>query len=144
MAKKLAYPVDLTADDNGTILVTFPDFPEAHSFGEDRDEALVRAVDCLEAILGAYISDRRDIPRPSPARRRPSVILPALSEAKVALYRTMREQGIGKAALARRLACHLPQVDRLLDLEHASRLDQLERALAALGMRLAIEVEEIV
>lgn len=142
MTKRWTYPVDLSPDDD-TILVGFPDFPEAHTFGEDKDEALARAVDCLETILEAYMSDRLDIPTPSPAGRRPTIRLPALSEAKVALYHTMREQGVGKAELARRLACHLPQVDRLLDLGHASRLDQLERALAALGKRLAIELEEI-
>ena len=52
----------------------------------------------------------------------------------------MRTAGIGKAELARRLNCHLPQVDRLLDLRHASRLDQLEAAFRALGKQLSIEV----
>ncbi len=36
--------------------------------------------------------------------------------------------------------CHLPQVDRLLDLMHSSRLDQLEAAFRVLGKRLALEV----
>jgi antitoxin HicB len=35
----------------------------------------------------------------------------------------MREEGIAKTDLAHRLGWHLPQVDRLLDLAHASRLD---------------------
>jgi tetratricopeptide (TPR) repeat protein len=35
---RLNYPVILSEDDNGTILVTAPDFPEATTFGEDRDE----------------------------------------------------------------------------------------------------------
>ena len=52
----------------------------------------------------------------------------------------MRTAGIGKAELARRLNCHLPQVDRLLDLRHASRLDQLEAAFRALGKQLSIEI----
>ena len=30
----LAYPVVLEPDDNGTLLVTFPDVPEAVTFGE--------------------------------------------------------------------------------------------------------------
>jgi antitoxin HicB len=38
---------------------------------------------------------------------------------------------------ARRLGWHAPQVDRLLDLRHASRLDQLDRALRAVGKRLS-------
>jgi antitoxin HicB len=54
----------------------------------------------------------------------------------------MRANRVGKAELARRLNCHLPQVDRLLDLLHASRLDQLEAAFRVLGKRLAVEIQE--
>ena len=54
----------------------------------------------------------------------------------------MRAQSVGKAELARRLNCHLPQVDRLLDLLHSSRLDQLEAAFRALGKRISVVVEE--
>ena len=39
----LRYPVKLTPDDNGTILVTAPDLPEVSTFGEDATNALVRA-----------------------------------------------------------------------------------------------------
>jgi antitoxin HicB len=46
----------------------------------------------------------------------------------------MRAGKIGKAELARRLHCHLPQIDRLLDLNHASRLDQLEAAFTTAPM----------
>jgi antitoxin HicB len=49
---------------------------------------------------------------------------------------------VGKAEHARWLNCHLPQVDRLLDLRHASRLDQLEAAFRTLGKQLSIEICE--
>jgi antitoxin HicB len=49
---------------------------------------------------------------------------------------------VGKAELARRLNCHLPQVDRLLDLGHGSRLDQLEAAFRVLGKQLGIQISE--
>jgi antitoxin HicB len=65
-----------------------------------------------------------------------------MSAAKVALYRAMREAGVGKAELARRLGWHLPQVDRVLDLLHASKLEQIELALRALGKRLVVEVKD--
>ena len=68
--------------------------------------------------------------------------MPTLSEAKLNLYQAMRAEGVGKAELARRLNCHLPQVDRLLDLSHASRLEQLEAAFRALGKRLSIVIED--
>jgi antitoxin HicB len=139
----LRYPVTLEKDTNGTILVSFPDVPEAHTFGEDEGEALMHAADALETALSTYVDDRRDIPKPSPVKARgKAVALPALSEAKLALYQTMRAQRVGKAELARRLNCHLPQVDRLLDLMHSSRLDQMEAAFRALGKQISIQVSE--
>jgi len=139
----LRYPVTLERDTNDTILVSFPDIPEAHACGDDKDEALMHAVDALESALSMYIEDRRDIPAPSAVKTRgKSVTLPALSEAKLALYSAMRMQRIGKADLARRLNCHLPQVDRLLNLAHASRLDQLEAALRSVGKQLTIDIQD--
>ena len=138
----LRYRVKLIPED-GNILASFPDFPNVHTFGGDEGEALARAVDALESMLMAIIEDKETIPEPKPVRRRDRFItLPALTEAKIDLYREMHSAGIGKAELARRINCHLPQIDRLLDLGHASRLDQLELAFAALGKRLAVSVED--
>ena len=60
--------------------------------------------------------------------------------AKVELYNAMLTQKVGKAELGRRLNWHLPQVDRVLDMTHASRVDQLEQALGAVGKRLDLHV----
>lgn len=128
----LRYPISLTPDNNGTTLVGFPDFPEAHTFGETKDEAVTRAVDALETIIEGYMRARRDIPVPS-ATTGLSVTLPALVGAKVDLYTLMRAQQVNKTELARRLNVHLPQIDRLLDLRHGSKFDQLEAAANALG-----------
>jgi antitoxin HicB len=135
------YPVRLQ-DDEGTVLVTFVDYPGA-TYGKDKAEALMRAVDALETLFMGSIEHRQEIPNPSAVRKdQPCVILPALSEAKVALYRALQKAGIGKAELARRLSWHLPQVDRLLDLKHNSRLDQIEQAFAALGKQLSVHVSD--
>ena len=131
----LAYPITLT-DDDGTILATSPDFPELTTFGDDRAEALARAVDALEEAIAARVHDRKDIPQPSLGQT--YAVLPTLTSVKVLLYRGMREQGIGKAELARRLGWHLPQVDRVLDIQHRSGLEQLDTALGAIGQRLHV------
>lgn len=136
----LAFAIELTPDDNGTFLITCPDLPEVTSFAADEAEAPMRARDAIETVLQARIDDGEAIPTPRPAPPDRRVVLPALTAAKVALYGAMREQGIGKAELARRLGWHGPQVDRLLELDHASRLPQLERALAALGLQLEVQV----
>jgi len=133
------YPVILTPDD-GTFLVAFPDVPEAITFGPDEDEALLQAVDALETALAMYVSERRPLPTPSAPRGRPTVRPNATECAKLGIYTAMLEQGVNKAALARRLNWHMPQVDRLLDLGHASKLSQIEQAAASLGKRVELRV----
>ena len=131
----LTYPILLEKDD-GTLLATSPDFPELTTFGMDRDEALAPAVDALEEAIAARIHDGRKIPAPSQG---PEIaVLPTLTAIKVMLYQGMREQGVGKAELARRLGWHLPQVDRVLDIQHNSRMDQLDAAMAAIGRHLHV------
>jgi antitoxin HicB len=134
------YPVELSPDDNGTVLVTFPDVPEAITFGEDEDEALLRAVDALESAMSFYVEARQPLPLPSAANGRPTVCPSALECAKLGIYQAMTEQGIRKTELARRLGWHMPQVDRLFNLNHASRLDQLEAAARVLGRHIYVRV----
>ncbi len=136
----LAYPVILTPDDNDTFLVTFPDIPEAVTFGETEAEALVYALDALETILEAYLDDKRSIPYPSPAEGRPVVVLPVVAAGKIVLHNTLIETGKKKADLARMLNLAPTLVDRLLSLRHKSRIEQIETALAAFGKKLVVDV----
>ena len=131
----LAYPIALQ-DDDGTLLVTSPDFPELTTFGDDWEEAVARAVHALEEAIAARIHDRKDVPAPS--RGETYAVLPTLTSVKVMLYQGMRDQGIGKAELARRLGWHLPQVDRVLDVQHRSGLGHMDAALGAIGRRLHV------
>ena len=132
----LSYPVILEPDDNDTFLVTSPDFPELTTFGDDRYEAVARAVDALEEAIAARMYDGKDIPLPSQGAE--CAVLPTIITAKVMLYQGMREQGIGKAELARRLDWRLAQVDRVVDINHRSRLDDMDAALRAVGHRLTV------
>jgi len=134
------YPVLLTPDD-GSLLVTFPDIPEAITFGMNEEEALKQAVDALETALSFYVDDRRALPTPSVIEGLTTVRPSALESVKLGLYAEMLKQGVRKSELARRLNCHLPQVNRLLDLTHASRLEQLEAAINALGKRLDVMID---
>ena len=136
----MRYAVTLAPDDNGTILVTVPDIPEAVTFGDDRADALARAVDAIETAIMGAMAAREDVPAPQ-AEGADYVTLPALSSAKIELYQAMRADGVGKAALAKRLGVALPQVDRLIDLKHSSRLDAIERAFLALGRSMTIVVK---
>lgn len=137
----ISYPVRITTE-GSAFLAQFPDVPIAHTFGDSKKECLRSALDALETAFIALMSDRSTIPEPSRIRRgMDSVTLPALAEAKISLYREMLAADMRKAELARRLGWHKPQVDRLLDLRHDSRLDQIERAFAVLGKRMRIAIE---
>jgi antitoxin HicB len=139
--RTLSYRIELTPDDNGTILVTCPDLPEVTTFGEDKDEARLRAIDAIEEALAARIARRESIKVPT-SRKGLLVTLPALTALKVELYRAALKDNVRKAELARRLSVHAPQVDRLFDLRHDSKLEQIESAFKALGRRIVVRVEK--
>ena len=154
MARKptpLAYPVQLDPDlDDGGFIVSFPDFfferdglhlSGGWSQGDTREEALTQAADLLETIVANHLAEGWEIPSPSPAKGRALVALAPLVAIKVELYQAMRRAGITKAELARRIGIAPQQAQRLFDTNHASRLDQLEAAFAALGRRLVVTSE---
>lgn len=140
----MEYPARFTADKEvGGFVVSFPDVPEAHTQGDTMEEATRMAEEALELALTFYTEEWKDLPVASAPKRGMRMIrVPALSEAKFKLYSALRAAGIKKVELARRLKCSPSQVDRLLDIQHGSKLDQLEAAFAAIGKRIAIDVRE--
>jgi antitoxin HicB len=97
-----SYPITLTKDGD-IILVTFRDIPEAITFGANKEEALLNAVDALESGLSFYVESRKPLPLPSKLKRGERAVSPtALESAKLGLYQAMTEQGIKKAEIARR------------------------------------------
>lgn len=139
----ISYRVTLAPDSNGTVLVTSPDFPELVSFGNDEADALSYAVGAFEEAIAARISDREEIPVPSKGKasdRR--VALPVQAEVKVLLYQQMWKSGVRKADLARKMDLHRQEIDRLLDLNHATSIAKLERAFSVLGKSINIEISD--
>ena len=135
------YPVVFSAQRKG-FTVTVPDIPEAITQGDSEEEARSATVDAIETALGEYMRRKLDIPVPSrPRRGMRTIQLPLLTQAKLSLYMELRSGSMRKAELARRAGISKAQVERLLDLDHHSRLDQVEAAFAAIGKRLAITLE---
>lgn len=141
MTRRLEWPAKLERQDDGSLLVSFPDIPEALTEGATESDALVQARDCLVAALGGYVAARRDIPPPSQRRGCAVIALPALVAAKIALYDAMRAEGIGNTGLAERLGLSEGAVRRLIDLDHRSHIGQVEAALHALGQRLSVAMQ---
>ncbi len=138
----LEYPVKLTPDEDGGYVVEFPDLG-GFSQGDDEEEALHNAVDLLETIVAFRIKDNEPVPKPGKHKNLPKIAVPPVTAAKLALYWEMQKKGMRKAGLARRLHLHGPQVDRLLDVHHESKMSQLETALAAMGVKLVTEIRPL-
>ncbi len=137
----LAYALNVVPDTVG-FMSTCRDLPEFVGVGDSAEDALRLAVEGLETTIGIYIDERRPVPMPSaPEPGEHAVYVPALTAAKALLSNAMIETGWRKADLVRALGVHPPQVDRLLDVNHHSKLDQIEAALLALGRRLVVEVQ---
>ena len=138
----LAYPITLTPDDNGTLLVRCPLLPMVVTFGNDEEDVRRHAVDAIETALASMIDDGEEIPVPGQVRP-DAVRLGALTGIKVELYRALRTSGLTRAELARRLGWQQESIDRLLRLDHRSRLEEVEAALDALGHRLDVSVKAV-
>lgn len=143
---RLDYPIEIepiTPEAGGGFLIRFPDWC-AVTDGGDLATALANAVDCLEEMIDNRINRREDIPRPSPSRGRRTVGPGGQTAAKAALWLALHEQGVSLNELARRLGHDSTlQVRRLLDPRHASRLELIDAALAALGKRLVVELADV-
>ena len=141
----MQYLAKFAPDEDGGILVTFPDIPEAITGGETEREALENAEEALELALLTYAKDGRSLPL---ARRLPDaggsyrvVFLPANVLAKLALIDAFRESGMTKVAFANKLGKAETEVRRMLDPYHQTKLATIEAGLRALGKRLVVDVE---
>ena len=135
---RYAYPARLKQYP-GTIIVTFRDLPDALTEGRDRDEALSSAIDCLDVSLLFRLKDGEAVPRPSEAKRG-EIVIPASPQvaAKVAFVLAFKASGLSRVALAKRLGWAETEIRRLLDPNHATKLDRIDMALRALGRRLVV------
>ncbi len=141
MIQTLEYSAVLTPDGE-TFLVTFPDIPEAITFGETMDEALFHAIDCLDTALAYMIKEGEDIPEASVVKDGHIVRPSPQVAAKALLYKTAKKAHVFKAELARRLDWKYPQVDRLFNVHHTSHMSQLTAAYAALGKAMVISIDD--
>ena len=139
---EFVYPARLAGEPDGRYTVTFPDLPDAITQGEDRDDAIAMAADCLAETIGARIAERDDIPAPSsPKRGQVRVAVPVHVAIKAALYVAMKQEGVSMSALARTLEGQHVQVRRLLDPGQASSIKRIDQALAAIGRKVCVTLE---
>jgi antitoxin HicB len=145
------YSALLEPEPDGGFTVTFPEIGFGATYGETWNEALRQAEDMLEEAVLGLIAHGEEVPEPAPqmdaaaadvACRAP-VTLPALTAAKLEVYRAMRQAGLDEAQLAHRLGWPPKKITHIFDGYHVVRLEQLEYALSALGRRFVVASEPV-
>ena len=147
---RFAFPCDISLDDEEqrttgreAYNASFPDIQGANTCGWSWQEAIEMAEDCLTVAMNFYVKRNKDLPLPSPlAKGQVLISPPPLAAASLAVYCAMREQGIPRAELARRLNLSEDAVGKLLDPRYRTHMSQLEQALKAVGRSLIIEDRE--
>ncbi|RKG33408.1 type II toxin-antitoxin system HicB family antitoxin [Acinetobacter guerrae] len=131
------YPAKIIEDKkDGVFVVEFRDIPEALTQGETLDEAKDMAQDALITAMDFYFEDRRAVPKPTdPLSGEYLIELPLSVWSKVLLLNTMLEQNVTQSDLAKRLGKPRQEVNRIIDLNHSTKIDTIADALKALGKK---------
>ncbi|WP_041798600.1 type II toxin-antitoxin system HicB family antitoxin [Rhodopseudomonas palustris] len=142
--KTYAYAAEFEAGDRkGTIVVSFPDVPEAITQGDDIADARAQAEEALGLALLSY--PQRELPLPKVKAKGKGATMIAVAAdvaAKLAVLEAFAVAGISKSEFARRMNKDEKEVRRILDPKHPTKLPAMVQALRALGKRLVVGIEE--
>jgi antitoxin HicB len=138
------YSAIILREENGRgFFVRFTDLPEALTGGNDMEDSLAQAADCLAEALAGRIRRGDKIPAPSRLKRGQHPIgVPLYLAPKLALYLAIREQGLRNTELAKRLGVSETVVRRMLDPKHDTKPARIQAALNALGKRIVVSFED--
>jgi antitoxin HicB len=128
----------------GTLVVSFPDVPEAITEGNGEAQARANAEEALGLALLSY--PQRGLALPKPRARGAKLVSIAVEPeiaAKLALLEAIRERGLSKSAFARLIGRDEKEVRRILDPRHSTKLSTLSEALRALGQQMVIKTERL-
>ena len=105
------------------------------------DELQDTAVDALVTVLEMYIEKNRVFPEPSkPKKNEVMVALPLIVVAKMLLLNVMVSSNIRPCDLARKMHIKPQEVNRIIDLQHKTKLDTIDSAMRALEKSLQLTV----
>ena len=133
--------------EDGTEIVRCRDLPELLSYstnemneanGEPIDNESLAKYAVLDAIAFRF-GDRTAIPEATSALPGEFVVELTLNQvAKILLSNEMVFQGISRAELARRTGLKLPEITRLLSINHPTKIERIDAAMRVLGKRFTL------
>jgi antitoxin HicB len=140
--RTFVYAARFEPSDEGGIVASFPDVPEAITQGDDEADALKQAQKALGLALLTY--PRRGLPVPDAKPKRRGLIGIAVEPevaAKIAVPEAFESSGISKSELGRRLGKDEKEIRRVLDPRRCTKLATLTEVPRELGQQLVIGVQ---
>ena len=133
----LHYQVRFEHDEDGYIVVHFPDFEWGITQGSSEAEAISMAEEVIEIYLQDCIDNGKPLPKTKLRRGKNdrTVRVPTGVALKAELYDQFLQAGLQRNELARRLHVSQSAVDRLFDLTARSTVDQIDAAFRAIEHR---------
>ncbi|MGX1347716.1 antitoxin HicB [Bradyrhizobium elkanii] len=141
--RSFTYAAEFEQGDERSVVVSFPDVPEAITQGDDMTDAQAQAEEALGLALLTY--PERGLPLPKARAKAKGLIFVTVSPdvaAKLAVLEAFGAAGIPKSELGRRMGKDEKEIRRILDPKHPTKLPTMVEALRALGKRLVVSVEE--
>jgi len=140
--RTFVYGARFEPGDEGGIVVSFPDVPEAITQGDDETDAMNQAQEALGLALLTYPRRGRAVPvAKSKGRGLIRIAVEPEVAAKIAVLEAFKSCGISKSELGRRLGKDEKEVRRILNPRHSTKLATLIEALRELGQQLVIGVQ---
>ena len=127
------------ADDG--ITVTFRDIPEAITCGDNEEDAITMAENCLLTAVEIYFEQEWQFPLPNkPKKGEKAIYLPDSVYSKILLHNAMLEKKVSNAALARAMNTTPTEVQRIVNIRHKTKIDTIGKALNAIGFQLQMSI----
>lgn len=130
--------------EDGTEIIKCRDLPELLSWPADGESKETWARYAVEDCIAFRIKDGIEVPPASPAQDNEFIVeLTPTEEAKILLHNTMVDSQIGRSTLASKAHLSLPEVTRLLNLKHRTKIDSVALALNSLGKKLNLSLQSL-
>ncbi|AHM75094.1 type II toxin-antitoxin system HicB family antitoxin [Yersinia hibernica] len=139
------YPASYAYDEtSGEYHIYYRDFPESGSVTYSVNDVELEAQDGIKNGIAAQMEEQLAVPAPSALQPGDIAIhVPILVRLKAELHNAMLTTKTRKADMARKLGLNAAQMDRLLDVYYASKVEALEQALYLLGFEADVAVSKI-
>lgn len=139
------YPASYTFDEvSGEYHIQYRDFPELESVTYSLEDIELEAQEGIKNGIAAQMEERCPVPAPSAVQADDIAIhVSVLVRLKAELHNAMLTTHTRKADMARKLSLNAAQMDRLLDVYYASKVEALEQALYLLGYEAEVTVRKV-